>query len=73
MSFQKYVSGKPVVQMYLLDNSFRQLLIEPSSTTHVSGHLLRVARHPRLGLLLLLQYAVPTLRLAPLRVVSVAV
>jgi hypothetical protein len=36
MSFQKYVSGKPVVQVYLLDNSFRQLLVEPTSTVHVS-------------------------------------
>jgi len=50
MSFQKYVSGKPVVQVYLLDNSFRQLLIEPSSTVHVRRRRRRLFSPARAGL-----------------------
>lgn len=35
MSAPKTLNGKIVLQAYLLDNSYKTLLIEPTSTVHV--------------------------------------
>lgn len=37
MSGPRTLNGKIVLQVYTLDNSYKTLLIEPTSTVHVSA------------------------------------
>jgi hypothetical protein len=42
----KTLNGKIVLQVYMLDNSYKTLLIEPNATAHVSRALLVGPRSP---------------------------
>jgi hypothetical protein len=35
MSTPKILNGKVVLQVYMLDNSYKTMLVEPTSTVHV--------------------------------------
>jgi hypothetical protein len=37
MATPKILNGKVVLQVYMLDNSYKTLLVEPTSTVHVRG------------------------------------